>query len=418
MQSKSYKRSIALILAFACLAFAACQAPAEQEVLSPELNDAPSSQGGVYAEQTLDLSALQYIGVIRALEDGTIAGIGSTPKGTDMMFRLDEVGRVTNTVELTAASDDSVFCINSIGASGDYYVHEIDDISVIKRYSADWKAISSVELEKPDTSAAESANPHMDMIQSFGVDEDAGLAYITTRTQTQIFDLSTGKHLKTIESQLMGMNNLTIMEAGNVCEFSYGDDSSFVLRCYNPVTGVEKWSASSTEYPENIVYNPQDKKLYARFGRKVAGIDESGMKSTLVELSDFSVMSPFVRINDLVVGKDGAVYCLLSEETDRDRMLAAREQALTDMEAILESNPEATIEELSPVISPDTESSRFKFVRIALADAASIPPVQEITVSITRADSGIMAMASAFHAANPGARGASTANARGRRRKA
>ncbi len=219
-----------------------------------------------------------------------------------------------------------------------------------------------------------------------------------------MYDLETGEHLKTIESPT-GMINLVVMDAGNVCEITYSENG-VVLRCFNPVSGAEMWSVDTAEFPANIAYNPSDKKLYARFGRKVVGIDEYGTRNTLLELTDFSVMSPFAYISDIVVGKNAAVYCLLDEQTNHERSLALQEAALDAQEAALKANPEATHAEIMAAIPAESYETpgRVKLVRIALTDAANVPAAKEITVSVLYEDAALTSMASAFRAENPGYR--------------
>ncbi len=441
MPGKLFKKLVALVLALSCFIFAACQAPAEQGGATPGASGAPTAQGEVYAEQTLDISRFQYIQELRALEDGALAGIGSTSDGAASVFRLGEDGTITDTVALDADYGATGRRTFSLGANGDIFVHisEMpealmaappaaegeegeDDANadggggddspsappgqqskpVLKRLDADGKELSSIELQRPEAPA--DADPYMNTVYSFGVDTGAGLVYENTQSKINIYDLETGEHQRTVDNSSGGPNGYTVMDAGNVCEMSYGE-SGINLRCFNPVTGAEKWNVGIMEYPESITYSQTDKKIYVKLGRKVVGISEDGTRSTLMELSDFSVMSPFAWMSDLVVGRNGTVYCLLSEQTDRERTLAAREKALDDMEKALDDNPDATMEELSGLVNAEeVEGNRAKLIRIALTDAANVPPVQEISVSVLYEDSALSALASAFHAENPGYR--------------
>ncbi len=425
MKKTLFIRLSALITALFCFAaFAACSAPAEP---APDATATLAPDAKVYQEETLDISQLQYLQEVRTLASGDLAGIGSDlATGAAVLHRLGDDGKSAKSVPLTTNNDGNV--VYYIDDEGGVYIHESalpevlaglaarggdssgDDAdsgvtSVVRHLDSDGKELSRVELEKPPTSGT-GANTDMyaDMVFSLGIDEEAGRVYENMQSQVRIYDLETGEYLKTVDNQAGGMDNMVVMGGGDVCEWSYGE-GGVVIRRHDPVTGEEKWSLNETGYPNNISYSAADGKLYVRLDRRLVGIDENGERETLLELSDFSVMSPFTYIIDVAVGKEGMVYCLLQDQSNLDRMLDDMEKAIGEMEATLDKNPDATIEELNAAVAPSVGSLyALKLVRLYLTEAANIPPVQEITVSILSENSTLSGMASAFHAANPGYR--------------
>ncbi len=437
----SYRR-VAFVLALLCLVFAACQSPAVQNGQAPGASGAPQPEGEVYAEQTLALPGFRFIQELRALEDGALAGIGTTEDYRTLKFTFGEDGAIANTVELQ--DDGGGQRLYTLSASGEIFVHETaneayisaaepagdddgdadeaaedaqdasDDAPpniapasgppsgdvFVRRLDPSGNEVSSVKLQKPDTDD----EPYLSMVYEFGVDAEAGVVYENAQSKVNMYDLETGEHLKTVEGP-SGPTSFIVMDAGNVCEMAYGE-AGVVLRCYNPLSGAQKWSVDTTEYPSNIAYNPFDEKLYVRLGRKVVGIDEYGTRNTLLELTDFSVMSPFAWIRNVVVGKDAAVYCLLDVQTDHERNMALQEEALDAQEAVLKANPEATHAEIMAAIPAESYElpTSAKLVRIALTDAANVPATEELSVSVLYEDASLTEMASAFHAENPGYR--------------
>ncbi len=216
---------------------------------------------------------------------------------------------------------------------------------VLRKFDAFGKEVSSVTLPELKMQG-EGENAYPDVPYRFNVDSDAGLLYAMGNMELAIYDINTGELVKSVSAAMGGMYDATPVGGGFVVSYGYDSNAGgMFVRCFNPVTNEEKWNKTTFNSPENLAYNPIDGKIYSRAGRRIICYGENGEEETLLELTDFSVLSPFYWMRSMVVGKEGTVYCILEESSGRERYIAEREEQLVKAEALLTSNPNISREE-------------------------------------------------------------------------
>lgn len=451
--TKLLKRTTALLLALACIALAACQ-KAEEQGAPSQTQPSNRADGRVYAESAVDLGDISAVQELRTAADGTLAGIGFDYSNNEYaFFKIDTDGKVTKTSKKIDDNNAGNFHrLYNIDYKGDIYVYEVDmskywggnerplpaeaideaaaseeapsadtkqakktakpketpaptpeptpvpadSIPTVRQFDSAGNELKMVKLPEVEIQG-EGENMYPDLPNRFDIDSGAGLIYVLTNSKLQLYDLNSGELKKSVPTQ-NGMYDLSIMTGGYMLTTNY-EDTGLQLRCWNPMTGEEKWSKTITGYPESLKYNASDNKIYGRMGRKIVSFDENGNEGVLLELSDFSVLSPFYWLRNITIGKDDTVFCVVSEQSNREKYIVEREQMLDEMERRIKANPESDIDDLYSKYN--TGSDKSKLIRLALTDPANVPPVTEITVSVMYEDYSLMSMASAFRASHP-----------------
>ncbi len=482
----SIKKTIALLLALLCLAFAACAPAGDAQPGATAASTRPD--GKVYTESAIELGDIPNIQELRMLRDGTLAGIGveyGDTSSTYSMFRLSEDGVISNHVKFPVDNQQGSKQFNYfLDNEGNAYVYEVDmsqywgspmeepiaedavdengteeaegdgeegdeadnaadsdaaaddDAAeaeadgpaasptpapmrprpraannaptrpVLRKFDAFGKETSSITL--PELSMqGEGENAYPDVPYNFRADSSSDLLYAMGNMELFIYDINTGELVKSVSTANGNMYDVTPVGDGFVASYGYDQTAGgMFMRCFNPITNEERWNKTTGNMPENLAYNPVDGKLYARAGRRIISYGPNGEEETLLELTDFSVLSPFYWMRTMVVGNEGTVYCILAESSGRERYIAEREETLKKAEALLTSNPDLPREEFYNTLygSSPSYTEKSHMVRLALTDAANVPAVTEITVSVMYEDYNLMSMASAFHASNPGIR--------------